>query len=406
MRSSFLIVLVHVLVGCGGDPEPAPPPVEPQAVRGQPIDLEPLAEFDVGFVREALDEAGLGELAPVETGVSLARLSYTTVDEYGAPTWASGLLAMPLDLSPRALISYQHGTITDRADAPSMGEGDESLLVAALFAGHGFAYLAPDYLGLGTGPGLHPYMHAASEATATLDLIRAAGSPELEGSGLALDLSMPSLLVGFSQGAHASLAALRASDSESERALGNLPDVTAVAAIAGPHALSDVQIPHSLDATTGGGPVYLGYLISAYQRIYDGPALSEAVRAPYASRLPELFDGSQGETVAEELPTTGAELVIPELATALRNGGDNWLARALADNDLLGWIPNRPVVLYVGRADVDVPAENSERAVEVWRARGASVELVELGPVDHSASAALGLVAARARFDTMLRERG
>ena len=32
----------------------------------------------------------------------------------------------------------------------------------------------PDYLGMGESPGLHPYVHGESEATATLDMIRAA----------------------------------------------------------------------------------------------------------------------------------------------------------------------------------------------------------------------------------------
>jgi hypothetical protein len=32
----------------------------------------------------------------------------------------------------------------------------------------------PDYIGMGGSPGLHPYVHAASEATASIDMIRAA----------------------------------------------------------------------------------------------------------------------------------------------------------------------------------------------------------------------------------------
>ena len=42
-----------------------------------------------------------------------------------------------------------------------------------LFASAGYAAVAPDYLGLGTGPGLHPYMDLSSEVTASVDMLDA-----------------------------------------------------------------------------------------------------------------------------------------------------------------------------------------------------------------------------------------
>ena len=32
----------------------------------------------------------------------------------------------------------------------------------------------PDYIGMGDSPGFHPYVHAKSEATASIDMVRAA----------------------------------------------------------------------------------------------------------------------------------------------------------------------------------------------------------------------------------------
>ena len=37
----------------------------------------------------------------------------------------------------------------------------------------GYNVVMPDYIGMGESPGLHPYCHGASEATATIDMIRA-----------------------------------------------------------------------------------------------------------------------------------------------------------------------------------------------------------------------------------------
>src|SRR5690606_2948145 len=87
--------------------------------------------------------------------------------------------------------------------APSQLTTFEGAPVAALFASAGFAYAAPDYLGLGDGDGDHPYLHAHSEATASLDLLRAMREfADRRGIELAPDL----YATGFSQGGQATMA--------------------------------------------------------------------------------------------------------------------------------------------------------------------------------------------------------
>lgn len=66
------------------------------------------------------------------------------------------------------MVSFTHGTEVFRGDAPSMSPAGFEPGPAYTYASAGFAVSDPDYLGLGTGPGLHPWMDVPSETTASL----------------------------------------------------------------------------------------------------------------------------------------------------------------------------------------------------------------------------------------------
>ncbi|MBX3746660.1 MAG: hypothetical protein KF833_15230 [Verrucomicrobiae bacterium] len=103
--------------------------------------------------------------------VTAWRLVYATVDPFGFPTQASALVVTPeVGEGAVPLVSYQHGTVTRRADVPSRlnDEADLGLILAAAR----YLVVMPDYLGLGDSPGRHPYHHAGSQATAVVDALR------------------------------------------------------------------------------------------------------------------------------------------------------------------------------------------------------------------------------------------
>ena len=74
----------------------------------------------------------------------------------------------------------------------------------SIFAGAGFIYIAPDYLGLGdsTVP-RHRYFHAATEASSTADLLVASRRVL---ASLLVEQNDELFIFGFSQGGHAALA--------------------------------------------------------------------------------------------------------------------------------------------------------------------------------------------------------
>ncbi len=76
------------------------------------------------------------------------------------------------------LVSDTHGTMAHRDYAPSPTE-DSGRYAAYLHASAGRAVAAPDYLGLGKGPGIQPYMDTGSAVTASLDMLRASRTAAL-----------------------------------------------------------------------------------------------------------------------------------------------------------------------------------------------------------------------------------
>jgi hypothetical protein len=147
-------------------------------------------------------ENELGRTA--RTGVSLYKIRYMTTDVHNVVDTASGLLVVP-DMSLNdalPMVVYQHGTTDGPMDVPSrLASGrSESFAYGAM----GYVTIATDYLGLGDHEGIHPYVHAESQATAALDMIFAVTEwfEVMTGEGWVGDL----FVSGYSQGGHAAAA--------------------------------------------------------------------------------------------------------------------------------------------------------------------------------------------------------
>ncbi|MFF2084773.1 alpha/beta fold hydrolase [Nocardia sp. NPDC058176] len=209
--------------------------------------------ISVPGVAQAAEPGGVIAVIPQADGfhgMSGAQvIDYWTRGVGGVTQPASGALYLPTGEAPPGgwpVVAYDHGTTglgagcggqSDPAGAPwpeSQAPQDEFL---RHLVGKGFAVVAPDYLGLGrfdTGP--HPYLGIETEATATLDLLRAARS-------VRSDLSPVWLVAGMSQGGQAALGTghLQASyapelDFRGTIAIDPESDVEKVAVVLGPGA--------------------------------------------------------------------------------------------------------------------------------------------------------------------------
>jgi pimeloyl-ACP methyl ester carboxylesterase len=109
---------------------------------------------------------------------------------------------------------------------------------ALTYGAAGFAVVATDYLGLGTGPGLHPWMDVPSETTASLDMPRAARNL-MRDNNTGHTLGRDIMVTGFSQGASAALGLARALGDNAEPWFG----LRAIAPVSGAYAFRYAEIP-------------------------------------------------------------------------------------------------------------------------------------------------------------------
>ncbi|MFJ7278464.1 lipase [Kitasatospora sp. NPDC098663] len=339
-------------------------------------------------VAAALAAAGY-DVGTVRFGVDAYRLVYRTVDPGGRPISASGLLVLPRggEHELRA-VSFTHGTTSYRYDAPSSTTKTGFASSPAItYASAGFAAVAPDYIGLGSGPGLHPWMDVPSEATASLDMLRAARAfVPRAGRVLGHDV----LVTGFSQGASAAMGLARALQAGDDRWFR----LQAVAPVSGAYDFRRAELPALLDGSLDrkSGVLYSAYLLVAWNRLhhlYDSP--DEVFQAPYDSTVEALFDGSHtGPQLFAGTPDTIDALLTPPGFELLRHPTGR-LARALRVADsTCDWAPRVPVRLYTADADEQAANANTDHCEATLRSHGVNAAVVDLGTPDFAGSRHLG----------------
>jgi pimeloyl-ACP methyl ester carboxylesterase len=127
------------------------------------------------------------------------RVLYTTTDAAGQVTIASALFCLPkIQEDSYNLLVYCHqATGIERRCAPSVHD-KPALALAGLRQAmqKGWAYLAPDYPGLGA-EGIHPFLIGEPTATSVLDAIRAIQTTTVA------QINNKTVIWGYSQGGHA-----------------------------------------------------------------------------------------------------------------------------------------------------------------------------------------------------------
>lgn len=271
----------------------------------------------------------------------------------------------------------------------------ETQLVSLYFAADGFAVSAPDYLGLGRSSGLHPFVAAASEATATVDMLTAT---EQASARLGVPLSRTLLATGFSQGGHAAMATARLLQHSATRW-----HLTALAPIAGPYDLNAefpaIFDPEQVDPHRAAG--YLAYILIAWNRLYhlyDDPA--EVFTEPAASKITSLFDGTHDlNEIAAALPPA-AELLRPAWHAQILHPTGRFAA-AIRRNQVCHWAPQAPTRLYASHGDHDVVFANAQTCLQQIHNVGGRAQIEDMGQVDHVGTAKASLPHIRAWFSQL-----
>lgn len=318
-------------------------------------------------------------------GVDAYRVVYRTVDVRNRATTASTLVVLPRTGERRLRPAvWLHGTQSYKGDAPSVSECCDRA-AGVLFASIGYATTAPDYLGLGEGPGPHPYFHKETMVGASVDALRAtwafaAGRGRTVGGAVSV--------AGFSQGANASFLLGRALQRGADRNFS----LGALAPISGAYHLFDIEWPAAIEGHVrpDAATYYLAYITVAWNRIYGlYRDESEVFQTPYAGHVADLFDGTHTlDETTKALPDNPRDLLREEWTERLLHPTGP-LARAAHANDdaCLRWTPAAPVRMFAAHGDPEAVYANSQRCHR--ELRGADVTLTDVGDVDHVTSLVL-----------------
>ncbi|MEU0029669.1 lipase [Streptomyces sp. NPDC006335] len=366
-------------------------PVPADLSRGTLVSVEHLRTLAAREVAAELagDEAGAWDTGAVRYGLDTFRIVYRTVDPHGRPTTASGLLALPRSGERRLrTVSFTHGTELSKDDVASVSTSVWDQAPALTYASAGFATVLPDYLGLGLGPGPHPWMDVPTETTAALDMLRASRAV-VRAKGR--ELRREVLVTGFSQGASAALGLARSLQEGTDGWFG----LRAVAPISGAYAFRDAELPALLSGQTEpkASVIYTALTLAAFNRLhhlYDTP--SQVFQAPYDETIEGLLDGMHtGQEVVAGTPDSIDALLTPRGRAMLAHptGG---LAAALriTDGVCADWTPRAPIRLYYADGDEQAVTANTARCDAALRARGIHAPVIGLGTPDYEGSRHLG----------------
>ncbi|NRB62950.1 MAG: T9SS type A sorting domain-containing protein [Saprospiraceae bacterium] len=309
-------------------------------------------------------------------GIDLYKVLYTTPDIEGRTDTASGLLILPQLEDDLAIpfIVVQHGTVDGPNDVPSNLRGGWEL--AGVFGAMGYAAISPDMLGLGESRGFHPYVHAATEASAAIDMMYAMQELDNMDDGFALNDQV--FVTGYSQGGHAAQALHR----ELQANHADVFPVTAAAHLSGPYSISEAMFDLIIGDQPYGTVAYAPYTMMAYNEVYGlYDDLEEYVKQPYADMCKRFYRGEvglfelNGQLIDTLIAREGASITRLFLQDSLienaTHNENHPLRVALRDNDTYDWTPQSPTRIFYCEGDDQVPFRNSIIADSVMRANGA-----------------------------------
>jgi len=314
----------------------------------------------------------------IQYGVKYYRITYTTTNTQNALDTVSGLLVVPTNpnkVFPRLV--YQHGTSGSKLDVPSYTVNNGEGQLGLLFGGMGYVALMPDYLGLGVSDGFHPYVHAASEASVAVDMLRAEKEFEAQNPVFTNDQLF---ITGYSQGGHAAMALHRSIEQE----LSDEFTVTAAAPLSGPYSISGVMRDLILTDAVYYYPAYIPNTALSYQTVYGNifDEMTDLFKPEYAALITPFYNGTKTLSVlnsqlisaltANEGASRPFKMLQDSVVAGVENDPNHPINLALKANDTYNnWTPQAPMRLFYCKADDQVPFMNSIVARDSLLAAGA-----------------------------------
>ena len=346
----------------------------------QLVSITPMASHSLANVQAYTNSwnPNVSELNPVES----YKVIYNTTDVHGNPTVASGAVYIPTltncDYAP--VLAYNHGTEFIKTNVPS---NNQYKARAIYFSTTGYITVLPDYLGLGDNPGIHLYQHSETEATATLDLVRAVRQ-YLDTATNQLKDNGQFFITGYSHGGHAAMATNKYIE---DNALTNEFNVVAFAPLSGAFDQTGAQFDLIFDGDSNyyASP-FLPYILASYQEAYGNlyQSYDEIYDASHASQI-ETYINAGTYSYNQWISLLGTnyydfmqDSVLQNILADV-NRDAHPINKALRANNLYDWTPQNPIkMLYCGNDSMVAPS-NSTNTLDTMLLLGATdVEAVNI----------------------------
>jgi pimeloyl-ACP methyl ester carboxylesterase len=319
----------------------------------------------------------------VSSDVNIYKMVYKTTIN-GNEINASGLVCVPATPGNYPVLSFQNGTNTLNANAPSESASGNTYQLIEIVASMGYVVAIADYPGFGESAQLpHPYLVKEPTVQSLVDMLFAV--KELAGSELTgITLKNEYYLLGYSQGGWATLAlhkALELNYSSDFNLQGS-------ACGAGPYSIF-LLMQGILNATSYPMPVYLGYILNAYTYYnqFTNP-VSDIFNEPYASRITSLYTGLMtSDQINNQLTASIPALITQDFLSGFATSPKYSSVRdALNNNSITAWHSLKPMLLIHGGNDTQVNPVSTENMYSEMIQAGTSPDIckkVIVPNVDH-----------------------
>jgi pimeloyl-ACP methyl ester carboxylesterase len=320
----------------------------------------------------------------VKSDMKIYRVVYKT-NINGNEINASGLVCYPSTSGEYPVISFQNGTNTVNAFAPSEYVLNSSFQLMEIVASMGYIIVIPDYPGFGESvTTTHPYLVKEPTVRSIVDMLYAVKEltpAEIPG----ITIKNAYYLMGYSQGGWATLATHKALELDYAADF----NLAGSACGAGPYNIS-LLFESMVNVTTYPMPVYLGYILNAYKAYnqFTNP-VSDIFKEPFASKLGSLYTGVLGfDAINSQLTTSIPGLLTSDFITGYAASAKYSTVRdALRSNSISAWNTKKPLLLIHGGGDTQVNPITTENMYSTMLQAGTSSTLITkviVPNVDHS----------------------
>jgi pimeloyl-ACP methyl ester carboxylesterase len=314
-------------------------------------------EYNTTYITSLLNLASvtvpdIANIKPLVTSdISIYKIIYkTTVN--GTQINASALICVPKTPGTYPVLSFQNGTNTVNASAPSQSPLNSNYQLVEFIASMGYVVVIADYPGFGESADIpHPYLIKEPTVKSLVDLlytVKEMVSSEFPG----ITLNNEYYLLGYSQGGWATLALHKALEQDYSTDF----NLRGSSCGAGPYDILQL-FQGMINKPTYPMPVYLAYIVHAYSAYnqFTNPA-SDIFNEPYASRVSLLFTGLlTSDQINSQLTTSITGLIIPDFLSGFMTSPNYSSVRnALISNSIAAWHTYKPVLLVHGGNDTQV----------------------------------------------------